>query len=67
MKAVQRWMCEYCHLLFTSEEECRNCEARHVKVEKMWPEYKEGEKHPRIINVRFGDGSVRRYLDEDYI
>ncbi len=67
MKAVQRYECDCCHTLYTTEEECRNCESQHIKVEKVKPEYKEGEKHPRIINVRFEDGSVHRYLDEDYI
>lgn len=65
MKAVQRWMCDYCRSIYENEEDCRDCESKHVGVEIMEPEYREGYTYPPTINVRFKDGSVRRYIEEN--
>lgn len=67
MKAVQRWMCDYCHSIYENEEDCRDCESQHTGVAVTEPEYGPGDTYPRAINVRFKDGSVRRYIEENYI
>jgi hypothetical protein len=67
MKAVQRWMCDYCHAIHETEEDCRDCESQHIGVAKMEPDYGVGDTYPRTINVRFKDGSVRSYIEENYI
>lgn len=67
MKVVQRYECDYCHTVHRTEEDCRNCESKHVCVAVIESKYEEGEKYPLRINVRFEDGSVRSYLDENYV
>ena len=67
MKAVQRWMCDYCHAIHETEEDCRDCESKHVGVAVTEPEYEVGDAYPNRINVKFKDGSVRCYVDDSYM
>ena len=64
MKIIPKFVCECCHGWYNTEEEAMDCEASHMKIEKIVDaRYNRGEPFPRRLYVEMEDGRTVRYAD----
>lgn len=66
MKTRTQFICELCNTTYAAPEEAMKCEKAHVKPVidgplDPKPEYEHGAKYPRVIQIGFEDGEIRKY------
>lgn len=67
MKTQTKYICEYCGVDYGTEEEAKNCEARHIKPVKIVKENYEYTLFARLnlpvsVTVEFENGTEREYF-----
>lgn len=63
MKQVNKYMCEHCHYIYDTADECKECESKHqTQIATIQMRYRQSDITPTFILIDWENGSHSEYI-----